>query len=218
MKKLIMLASAMLLLSTTASAHEAHKKAANAQSATVSLTDIPSGAYDIDMSHSSLTVRLNHFGLSNYTARFTKFDVDLNFDAAEPQNSTLSVQIDPTSIRTHFPNPEEEDFDAVLANDEKWLNAPAFSQISFKATGIELEGDNTGTITGDMAMLGQTKSITMHVTLNGAFAKHPMVGNPAIGFSAHGSLNRSDWGLNTFVPIVSDAVEFIIEAEFYKAP
>jgi polyisoprenoid-binding protein YceI len=189
-----------------------------AETPEVSLTDIPSGAYVMDNTHTSLNWKVSHFGLSRYTARFTRFTVDLNFDAQSPEKSSLSVSIDPTSIRTDFPNPEKEDFDQTLAKGDKWFNADKFPAITYRATGITRTGKNTGTISGNMTMLGKTLPVSIDVTLNGAYAKHPMAGDPTIGFSGHGTLKRSDWGLSTFVPMVGDEVEFFIEAEFHKAP
>jgi polyisoprenoid-binding protein YceI len=37
----------------------------------------PSGDYALDKTHASLTWRVSHLGLSNYTARFTNFDAQV---------------------------------------------------------------------------------------------------------------------------------------------
>ncbi len=34
-----------------------------------------------------------------------------------------------------------------------------------------------------------------------------------VGFSARGSLNRSDFGMKTFIPYIGDKVDLIIESE-----
>ena len=215
MKTLITAASVLvLLLGPAQAAHSAQ----GAAPAAVSLQGMPSGPYTLDPSHASLNWKVSHFGLSHYTARFTRFDVNLNFDAQNPQNSTLEVSIDPTSIQTNYPWPQKEDFDATLANDAQWFNASQYPAITFRATGLTRTGPNTGTMTGDMTMLGQTHPVRMDVTLNGAYVKHPMAGDPALGFSAHGVLKRTDWGLAAYVPFVGDAVEFFVESEFHKKP
>ena len=204
-------ASALALLLAPAHGAQSAQKA-------VSLDGIPSGAYTLDPSHASLNWKVSHFGLSHYTARFLRFDVKLDFDAQKPENSTLEVRIDPTSIQTNYPWPEKEDFDATLANSAQWFNAAKYPAITFKASGIKRTGPNTGIVTGAMTMLGQTHPVSMEVTLNGAYAKHPMAGDPALGFSAHGVLKRSDWGMTAYIPFVGDAVEFIVESEFHKKP
>ncbi len=193
-------------------------QAATSGQKAVSLEGMPSGAYTLDPSHASLNWKVSHFGLSHYTARFLHFDVKLNFDAQNPENSTLEVSIDPKSIQTNYPWPEKEDFDATLANSEQWFNAPKYPAITYKATGIRRTGPNTGIVTGDMTMLGQTHPVSMEVTLNGAYTKHPMAGDPALGFSARGVLKRSQWGMTAYVPFVGDEVTFIIESEFHQKP
>ncbi len=190
--------------------------AAPAETAKIDLEGMPSGHYQMDKRHASIVWRVSHFGLSHYPARFTRFDVDLNFDAKNPQNSTLAVSIDPMSIHTEFPAPEEEDFDAVLGSDEKWFNGGTFKTITFKSTSITLTGPNKGTVTGDLTLLGVTKPVTLDVTLNGVYKSHPMAGVPALGFSARTTVKRSDFGMSTFVPYVGDDVDVIIEAEFRK--
>ncbi|GAB5389562.1 MAG: YceI family protein [Alphaproteobacteria bacterium] len=178
---------------------------------------LPAGAYDLDTTHASLIWKVSHMGLSNYAARFTRFDVDLEFDPANPANSTVNATIDPTSIETDYPFPEKKDFDAKLVNGADWFNAGEFTQITFKSTALQVTGDTTGTMTGDLTFLGVTKPVTLDVTFNGGYGAHPMNKRPALGFSATGSLKRSDWGFDTYVPNIGDMVELQIEAEFTQA-
>ena len=69
---------------------------------------------------------------------------------------------------------------------------------------------------GDLTMLGKTHPLILHVIFNGAYQKKFLTNVPALGFSATATLNRSDWGFTTLIPIVSDKVDIIIEAEFDK--
>src|SRR5688572_5043952 len=41
--------------------------------------DLPAGTYTLDKSHTSLLFRINHLGFSMYTARFKRFDAELQF-------------------------------------------------------------------------------------------------------------------------------------------
>jgi polyisoprenoid-binding protein YceI len=206
MKTLILAAS--LALSATAFAMPVN--------AAPALPAALSGHYQMDKTHASLTWKVQHLGLAYYTARFTDFDIDLTFDAANPEKSTVSATINPAQVRTEYPYPEKEDFDTVLATDAKWFNSTAFPKITFTATDLTLTDDNKGTMAGDLTFLGVTKPITLAVTLSGSHEKHPFAGIPALGFSATTILKRSDWGLKTFLPLIGDDVQIIIEAEFMK--
>lgn len=182
-------------------------------------TDIgamPSGTYKIDPTHASLVWRVNHMGMSWYTARFTRFDATINFRPEDPTKSTLAVTIDPTSIKTDYPNPEKVDFDKELQND-KWLNTAKFPQITFNSTGATKTDATHGTVVGNLSLMGVTKPLTLNVTYNGAFAQQMMTKKPVLGFSATATVKRSDWGFATYVPLIGDDVQVIVEAEFGKA-
>jgi polyisoprenoid-binding protein YceI len=62
----------------------------------------PKGTYKNDPYHSSLTFKIDHMGLSHYTARFIKFDATLDLNPAKLGASSVTVNIDPTSVRTDY--------------------------------------------------------------------------------------------------------------------
>lgn len=174
----------------------------------------PAGAYRNDPSHTSLNWSLNHLGLSHYVARFTKVEARLDWDPEKPEASSLSVEIDPLSVRTDYPWPEKEDFDARIGKDDNFL---AGKPISFVSETIRITGDNTGTVEGQLTFRGETKPASLDVTFNGSIAQHPVSKQPVVGFSATGTIRRSEWGLGFGVPQVGDDVRIAIEAEFVPA-
>ncbi|MEM6666090.1 MAG: YceI family protein [Pseudomonadota bacterium] len=178
--------------------------------------DIPSGTYAMDPTHASLTWRIKHLGLSNYTARFTSFNATVNLNAEDVSQSSMTATIDPTSVTTDYPFAANKDFDAEIAG-AKIMNAPEFPEISFTSTAIEVTGDNTATITGDLSMRGFTVPVTLDATLNGTLGKHPFVDGAAFGISATGTVSREAVG-DTFLTgqVLEDTVEVIIEAEFVE--
>jgi polyisoprenoid-binding protein YceI len=177
---------------------------------------MPAGVYQMDRGHASLHWKINHLGLSNYTARFTRFEASLDIDPAKPESARLTVAVDPTSIRTDYPFAERKDFDKELIEDADFFNASKFPKITFISTKIERTGEKTAKVTGDLVMLGISKPLTLDVVLNGA-KEHPGNKKPALGFSATAKLKRSDWGLTTRAPFLGDEVSLLIEAEFIKS-
>ncbi len=174
----------------------------------------PGGPYKTDPSHSSFNWSFLHSGLSHYTARFTKVDARLDWKPDQPEASTLSVTIDPLSVRTDYPWPEMVDFDAEIGGGETFLAA---SPITFISKAIHLTGPNTGTVEGLLTFRGQTHPAMLDVTFNGSMAEHPMMGVPKIGFSATGSIRRSQWGLDFAIPELGDEVTFAIETQMVPA-
>ena len=182
----------------------------------VGIDQIPAGVYELEDSHASLLFKVNHLGLSNYTARFKDFSAEINLDPKDVTKSTLTASVNPASIETDYPNPEKKDFNKKLSEGEDWFNSTKFPEITFTSTKIEKTGDNTGKITGDLSMLGVTKPMTLDVTFNGAYKQRPFGTDPALGFSAHATIKRSEWGFDTYVPAVGDEVDIILETEFMQ--
>ena len=186
-------------------------------------TDVPAGAYTLDKAHASLIFRVNHLGFSNYTARFRHFDAQLQFDPANLAASQVTVTVDPASLETDYPDPAALDFNAQLRG-EQWLNTAQFAQMTFRSTSVDLTSPNTVRINGELTLRGVTRPMTLDATFNGGYAGHPMDPHARIGFSAHGALKRSEFGMGYGVPEpgstmgVSDKVEVIIETEFSGPP
>lgn len=185
--------------------------------------DVPAGTYTLDPAHASLLFRVNHLGFSNYTAHFTRFDATLEFDPEDLAASSVAATVDATSIETHYPEPEKHDFNAQLQN-ERWLNTGKFPQMTFRSKKIEVTGPGSMRIHGELELRGVTQPVVLDATYNGGYAGHPLDPHARIGFSAHGTLKRSDFGMAFGIPSdkmslgVSDAVEIIIEAEFTGPP
>lgn len=178
-------------------------------------TKAPAGAYALDPSHTSLTFKLSHLGFSNYTAHFTKVSGKLAFDPARPAAMTVEATVDPRSLELNAP---PKGFQEELTG-EGWLDAGAFPAIAFKSTKVEPTGANTANVTGDLTLHGVTKPVVLAVTFNGGWAANAYDG-ARIGFSAKGTIKRSDFGIGFGLPApgtnmgVGDRIELAIETEF----
>ena len=88
--------------------------------------------------------------------------------------------------------------------------------ITFTSTGIEVTGEDTANITGDLTLNGVTKEVVLDATLN-QVGQHPMEEKPWAGFSATTTLLRSDYNVGAFAPFVSDEVQVELSVEAMKA-
>lgn len=174
--------------------------------------NIAAGDYVLDKPHASLTWKIKHLGLSWYAARFTSFDAHVRLDPQNVTSSSVSVTIDPKSVRTDYPFPEKEDFDRVIS--EKFLKSDEFPTITFQSTSLVATGANEGKLHGNLTLLGVTKPVTLDVRLVGAVEKHPMGEKPAFGISAKGRFNRSDFGLTELEGVLGEEIRLDINGEF----
>lgn len=173
----------------------------------------PSGNYVSDPRHSSVLWKVNHLGLSNYTARFTRMTTELSWNAENPAASKIVATIDPTSVQTDFPFPAEEDFDKEIGTTDRFLGG---KPMRFVSTAIKLTDASHGVVTGDLTLRGETHPATLNVTFNGSMAHQPQVGTPKIGFSATMVFKRTEWGLAPKIKSISDDVTVVIETEFQQ--
>ncbi|WP_419799130.1 MAG: YceI family protein [Terasakiella sp.] len=162
--------------------------------------------YAFDTNHTSIEFYVNHMGFSNFQGEFQTFDGTLVFDEAKPQDSRVEVVIDANSIDT-----DVAALDKHLKSAD-FFDVAKFPNLTFKSKSIEITGEKTGIITGDLTMHGVTKEVALKVTLNKA-APNPMTKKAAVGFSATATLQRSDFGISTYVPAVGDEVTIRIETE-----
>ncbi|GGC98696.1 YceI family protein [Aquisalinus flavus] len=168
-----------------------------------------SGTYTPDDGHAYIVFSYNHLGFSNPMVRWGDWDANLNWDADNPENSTLDVTIDATSVDTGV-----DDFNTHL-NSSDFFNTAEYPQISFTSTALEVTGPESGILTGDLTIRDTTMPVTMDVTINKAgFEERGNVHK--LGFSGRTTVLRSDFGLDAYVPNVSDEVDIIVEAEFEK--
>ncbi len=188
------------------------------ESASLNPADAPSGAYTLDGRHASVTWRLRHMGLGIFAARFDTISGSLNFDAANPANSSIDVTIAANSVSTGVLNREgQRAFDAEIANGV--LGAEANPNIRFVSRSIQITGPTTGIIAGDLTLRGQTHPVTLEAYFEGGrFVT--FAGKHVIAFTARTMIERSQWGANFGNPIVdgttTDQVEILIAAEFRK--
>ncbi len=168
---------------------------------------IPSGTYAVDKSHSFVIFSYLHQDLSYPLLRMTDINGELELDNDSIENSKVNIAIAVDSIRTNL-----DYFNDELAS-RKFFHAEKYPYITFSTHSYKQLSGSLGELTGFVTIRNVTKPIVLAVTINGAM-EHPMMNKPVIGFSATGSLNRSDFDLDRFIPFVADRVDIRIESEF----
>lgn len=181
-----------------------------ASGAPPSASDFPGGHYVLDPRHASVIARVKHMGVSLYTLRFDTFAASFDYEPAHPEATRLTASVDPASLDV------DADYGKQFA--EEFLSASKFPKATFTATQMQTSGDGTGTMTGDLTLMGVTKPATFNVTLIGA--GHEVLpiplGRRAAGFEATTTFKRSDFGSTYLNNLVGDEVTLQIEAEFEK--
>ncbi|SMF40082.1 Polyisoprenoid-binding protein YceI [Alteromonadaceae bacterium Bs31] len=143
---------------------------------------------DTKGAHAFVQFRVKHLGFSWLYGRFNTFDGEFSYDPKKPEESTISVNVDVTSLDT---NHAERD---VHLAAPKYLDSKKHSTASFKSTAYKKTGDKTGELTGDLTLFGVTKPITIDVEHIGGGPD--MWGGYRQGFEGKATITPKDWGLD----------------------
>ncbi len=162
--------------------------------------------YKLDPDHTRVLFSWNHFGYSNPTADIGLGEGKVVFDEESPAQSRVEVSLPLSKLDTHV-----EALDSHLKKAD-FFDAAKYPVITFKSTKVEPLGEHRFKVTGDLTVHGVTRPIVLDTTLNKVGA-HPMTKAPSIGFDATATLKRSDFGIDAYVPNVSDEVHVRITTE-----
>lgn len=167
----------------------------------------PAGVYASDPKHAYITFSYNHMNYSHPAVRWRSWSAELDWNPAVPEESSVEATIDVNSIDTGV-----DGLDDHLRSAD-FFEAETYPTITFESTSLELTGPNTGKMAGDLTIKETTKPITLDVRINRA-ANDGFAKAYKLGFSATGKLNRSDYDVGLYVPMVGDEVDISIESEF----
>jgi polyisoprenoid-binding protein YceI len=180
----------------------------------MSIATAPSTAatttWQIDPAHSLVEFSVRHMMFSTVKGRFTGVQGTIREVADDPGQSSVQVAIDARSVTTG-----DDTRDGHLRSAE-FFDVEQYPTITFASRRIDGSRD-AFTVTGDLTINGTTREVALAATFNGS-ATNPF-GKTVAGFSAEGTINRKDWGLNWNAPLeaggvlVSDQVKLSIEVQ-----
>ena len=180
--------------------------AASVFALTASASAFAADSYKLDANHTAVTFQYTHFGFSHPTGKFMNAEGSVTLDKDAPANSHVEVSFAIAGINTGVAT-----LDTHLKSPD-FFDADKFPTATFKSTKVEQTSPTTAKVTGDLTIHGVTKPVTLNVTLNKEDI-HPMMKKDDAGFTATGSILRSDFGIGAYVPMVSDQIDLYIEAE-----
>ena len=167
------------------------------------------GSYQIDPQHSTLLFKIEHLGLSTYVGRFNDFSASLEFNPANIEATRLDARVDTTSVDV-----DDSIVEGTLQNSD-WFHSEQFPQAAFTTTAIESLGNNQFVFTGDLTLRGVTKTVSFQGRFNGG-ATNLLTRRYTLGFTARGTLNRTDFGIDRYTGLVGEEVELEFYAEFQR--
>jgi polyisoprenoid-binding protein YceI len=164
--------------------------------------------YPIDNNHSTVGFSVPIMGgLSKVEGKFTDFTINLVHDNADVTKSSVDVVIKIASINT-----------GIAARDNHlktadFFDAEKFPEATFKSTKITQSGKQMNAI-GTLTIHGVAKEVMLPFTVVGV-NKDPATKKMVVGYAAHLTINRRDFGVNWTHPkvpnFVGDNIDLNIE-------
>jgi polyisoprenoid-binding protein YceI len=163
--------------------------------------------YGIDGTHSGVTFKIGHLGLSWIYGRFDDFNGTFTLDPSDPGKSSFELSIKTTSVDTN--NKKRDDH----LRSPDFFNAKQFPLITFRSMSVK-PAEGGYEVTGELTLHGATRPVTFPLK-GGRTAEFPK-GMQRTGFTTELILKRSEFGMDKMVGPVGDDVHVAISFEGVK--
>lgn len=177
-------------------------------------TRVAAGSYSADPSHSLIAWEVNHFGFSDYIGLFGDVAGTLTIDPADLSGASVDVTIPVAKVTTASAGLTEHLLRAGKDGAKPDFFGPEPSDARFVSSSVNATG-HAAKIDGNLTLNGITKPVTLNADFTGA-GNNPYNKKLTLGFSATTMIKRSDFGITTAIPFVSDVVQLEIHVAFEK--
>lgn len=176
---------------------------------------VTAGTYALDAGHTLVKWKVSHFGFNDYFGLFGNITGTITMDPANIEAATFEIMVPVAEVTV-----ASAGLKSHLLRAGKDGAAPDFfgsepGMAKFTSTSVTKTGATSANVLGDLTLNGKTAPVLMAVDFVGAGA-NPMNKKETVGFHARAMMDRTQWGINYGVPMVSKDVELTISAAFEK--
>ncbi len=174
---------------------------------------VTGGTYQADPNHTLVGWRVDHLGFSDYFGLFGDVTGTLTIDPADLSRAKVDVTIPinplvaSQGLQDHLLRPGKDgatpDFFGADAEPAHFVSL----RVSPSVDGM------AAYILGNLTLNGRTRPVGIQARFTGAGT---MMGSETVGFSGRALIKRSDFGIKSGIPLVSDEVELDLTAAFAK--
>jgi polyisoprenoid-binding protein YceI len=142
--------------------------------------------YALDRAHTTVEFVVRHLMITKVRGRFTTFDGQIELAPGSDLPTSITATIDAASIDTG-----EAQRDGHLRSAD-FFEVEKFPHLMFESTRIEGTADDFA-LDGKLTIRGVTRDVRLTGSFEGR-AADPW-GGIRVGYEAHGTINRKDFGL-----------------------
>ena len=182
-------------------------------SSALAITTMASAAlptqWQLDDSHTRVGFSVEHLGFSTVMGHFSDVDGTVQFDLKNPNQTQFNFVVDTDSIDTGWEARDEH------LKTKEFFNVEKYPTMSFKSTQVNFVNPQQAKVTGDFTLLGQTKPLTLNLTLK-KIDDSPLTKEPVVGFRATGNIDRTAYGMDAYSQGITTNVPIQIDGELVE--
>ena len=167
-------------------------------------------SWEVDKAHSAVYFTIDHI-FSKTRGHFNEFDVKVNFDPAQLDQSSFVFTIDVDSIDTNI---TKRDKHLVSAD---FFDSGKFPQMTFTSTRITDEGNGLYNVVGTLNVKGNDYDLTLPLKLEGVVEHPAKKGTEVAGFNGTVVIDRLAHGVGSGkfydMGVVGKDVEVLVTLE-----
>ena len=162
--------------------------------------------WQLDPPKTNINFQVNYLKNATVNGHFNTVKGSIDYNMNDPADTTINIIVDTNSIDTDL-----KIRDAFLRRKEL-LNPEQYPTITFVSKKVSMITPKEADVTGDFTVLGQTKPLTVRVTLSEINAD-PITQQPVLNFKATGILDRYDYGVTAFPKMVGNLISIEISGQ-----
>ena len=173
------------------------------------LRSLKGGEFVLDSTHASLLFKVKHLDLSYYIGRFNNFEANLSFDPEKLLETRLQAIVNMSSVDSN-----DAELESTLKSSG-WFDVERYPQAYFSTESVKVLSDDSFIFTGILEWRGQKHPIELKAVFLGG-ANNMLTGKYTLGFTATGTMLRSQFGVDKYLGLVADKITLNIDAEFQR--
>ncbi|MCW5736354.1 MAG: YceI family protein [Enhydrobacter sp.] len=177
------------------------------------LAPVQAGATAVDLNIGSprgtLTFGIGDSALFRITGGFDSWHGTAHVDEDHPERSTVDVTVDAQSVS--MADREE----AATVRGPEFFNASIYPELAFHSDHMFRTSDTEWEVDGQMTLRGVTRPMTFEVTVHDRnMGAAP--GERYARLEAHGTLQRSQFGMDRYIDLLGDPVTITIDSDAWR--
>ena len=158
--------------------------------------------WKLDVPKTNVEFEVKYLGKATTDGRFNKVN--------KPASTTINFTVFTNSIDT-----DRSLRDSFLRRKEL-LNTKQYPTMTFVSKKVSMINAKEANVTGDFTVLGQTKPLTVRVTLSDV-ENDPVTSRPTLKFRATGLVDRYNYGVTAFPKVISNIIPLEISGKLIAA-